>query len=174
MQRGWKIALFSTVGILFLGLAGYFAYMAQPVKQEPINAQAIEIPPPIQKATVDELLARVNEERAKVGVSPMTIDTRLNQSAQVKADDMLKYDYLDHVSPNDGRHGYEYIADAGLNCKVGSENLSWNTDKSSITTDQAVTWWLGSEAHRNAMLNPSYSRTGFGLVNHVVVEHFCE
>lgn len=174
MQRGWKIALFSTVGILLLGLAGYFAYIAQPVKQEPINAQAIDTPSPIQKASIDELLARVNEERAKVGVAPMIIDAKLNQSAQMKADDMEKNNYFAHVSPKDGRHGYEYIDDMGVVCRTNGENFSWNTDGSTITANQAVGWWLGSESHRNAMLDPDYKSTGFGVVNSIIVEHFCQ
>ena len=89
------------------------------------NVAPVATVQPVQKPqppTVDELLRLVNEERAKVSVAPLVIDARLNQSAQKKADDMVKNNYFAHVSPVDGRQGYTYIFDVMPECKEGSEH----------------------------------------------------
>lgn len=127
-----------------------------------------------QPPTIVSLLTAINAQRAKIGVAPLQEDARLDASAQQKADDMWKYNYFAHVSPHDGKHGYEYINTTGIYCKTDSENLSWRTAKDQITTDDAVYWWMHSTPHREALLNPAYTLTGFGIVKDAVVEHFCQ
>lgn len=123
--------------------------------------------------TTDELLLLVNAERAKVGVAPLTIDNRLNESAQRKADDMTKYKYFEHISPNDGKHGYEYINDTGLHCIVRSENLNLNSPAYNTSKD-VVKGWVSSPEHYTAMIDPGFSITGFGVSGNYAVEHFCK
>ena len=125
------------------------------------------------RATKAELLMIVNEERAKVGVSPLVIDERLNQSAQRKADDMVRYGYFGHVSPNDGRDGYEYANDTGIACIYVGENIRQNTElhNDSFT---AVRAWMKSKPHKEALLSPKHTLTGFGINGVVFVEHFCQ
>lgn len=127
-----------------------------------------------QPPTREELLILVNKERAKVGVAPLQIDQRLNQSAQYKADDMAKHNY-GHTSSYDGRHGYEYIADfaPGL-CSVPSENIAGRP-----TATRTVDGWVKSPSHYQAMINPKYTLTGFGIAKYgdnayYEVEHFCQ
>lgn len=129
--------------------------------------------------TSENLLKLVNEERAKAGVAPLQIDSRLSQSAQRKADDEVKYGYFGHVSPNDGKHGYEYITDTGIYCKTDSENLVNNIDPATSkpmdnNATGAVEAWIASKPHHAAMLDQRYTLTGFGISGTQVVEHFCE
>jgi len=124
--------------------------------------------------TVQELLDAVNTERAKAGVAPLTIDARLNTSAQVKADDMIATNDLDHIDAN-GKHGYEYAMEYNSDCKIPSENYYWGTQDHK-TAKSAIAWWMNSKPHHDAMLSPSYDTTGFGIVwgdKMVVVQHFC-
>jgi uncharacterized protein YkwD len=145
------------------------------------NALKVESQPTVtavkpEPATVETLLKRVNEERAKVGVAPLTLDPMLNQSAQWKADDMVKFDYRSHIKPGEtSNNGLDYLdsIDKANVCKIGSENLAWDNSKSTLTTDNAVYWWMQSKLHHDAMLNPNYTITGFGINNWAVVEHFC-
>lgn len=129
--------------------------------------------------TADDLLKLVNEERAKAGVPSLQIDSRLNTSAQRKADDEAKYNYFGHVSPNDNKHGYEYISETDIACKTDSENLHDGTGDYS-TAIGTVNGWMGSPAHKAAMLSANYSLTGFGVAlmadgkTVTVVEHFCQ
>lgn len=128
--------------------------------------------------TISQLLSLVNVERAKHGVAPLKDDPRLDASAQMKADDEVAYNYYGHISPKGspyaGMHGYKLIDATGAKCIYESENLAWNTDKSQITAQEAVNWWISSPAHHAAMINAKYSLTGFGIVKDAVVEHFCQ
>lgn len=119
-----------------------------------------------------ELLELVNKERAKAGVAPLTIDTRLNQSAQRKADDMTKYKYFGHVSPHDGKHGYEYINDVDIRCITNGENLL--ASKDSYTSYDSVYTWMHSKPHREAMLRSTYNTVGFGMSGNKVAMHYCQ
>lgn len=125
----------------------------------------------VPKPSAEEMLRLVNEERAKVGVKPLVIDERLNKSAQYKAEDMLKNNYFGHVD-NQGRHGYEYIADFGKKCKFPGENITENTTTN--TSKQAIVSWKNSPPHYKAMIDPRYESTGFGIAGTKIVQHFCD
>jgi len=174
-----KIILLTTWTIAFYGFVGYtlYGYFTQPVG----SISLVQVIPPtvnetpkLTPPTVDELLRLVNEERAKVGVAPLTIDTRLNQSAQFKADDMFTNIYFNHVDSS-GKHGYSYVYDyaPGL-CSIASENITDNTTIESNTSKQAIYNWVNSEPHYKAMINPNYTLTGFGVSGTKIVEHFCQ
>ena len=119
-----------------------------------------------------ELLELVNAERAKYGVAPLVMDDRLNQSAQMKADDMVTYNYFGHVN-HDGTQAYQVIGRlAGASCSYASENIRDN-DEYINTSREAFDAWVVSKPHHDAMLATKYSLTGFGIRNDQVVEHFC-
>lgn len=126
-----------------------------------------------KQATPDELSSLVNAERAKANISSLIVDERLNKSAQRKADDMTKYNYFNHISPNDGKNGYEYVYDTGIYCKYAGENLTQNYSYYEWDS-RAVRSWMNSKSHRDAMLDSRYTLTGFGKSGVNVVEHFCE
>lgn len=156
------VLLGATTAISILALSRVQAATVQPTVAAP------------QAPTRATLLAAINAERTKVGVAPLIEDTRLDTSAQRKADDMWTYNYFGHISPHDGEHGYQYINDVGISCRTDSENLAWETDKSQITTTNAVAWWMHSIPHRTALLDPKYTLTGFGITKDAVTEHFCQ
>lgn len=143
-----------------------FALRPVTVPSTHVTAQVLKAP------TQQELLDAVNAERVKAGVAPLVMDERLNQSAQYKADDMVKTGMMSHVDSR-GKHVYQYIADYTSQCKTASENLSWSNDKSPSTLSNAMRSWIESKAHYEAMISDSYTITGFGIHDYVVVEHFC-
>lgn len=160
--------LLTLVVVFSLGVGGVIGYnLKQPVAATPAVQKQVKPP------TVAELLKLVNAERAKHGVKPLKLDPRLNASAQMKANDEVAYGYFGHM--RDGKFiGQQLIDSTGINCPADSENLSWTDDHSSITAKQAMGAWMASRPHREAMLNPKYTLTGFGIVNDAVVEHFCQ
>lgn len=129
----------------------------------------------VEPLTSENLLRRVNAERAKVGVAPMTIDENVQKSAQLKVDDLIARNYRDHYLPEapnatlTPEMGY-YV---NLSCSSSSENLFYHRSNTNINIDSAMTGWMSSEAHRNAILNPAYTKTGFGITDKVLIEHFC-
>lgn len=140
----------------------------EPVVTTVEAAEVVEAP-----LTVDELLRLVNEERAKVGVAPLVINDKLNQSAQYKAQDMFDNNYFAHKVPGtDRNNGLDYLdsIDEGL-CRNVSENVSWN--KYGNAPQSTMSSWINSPSHYKAMINPDYTYTGFGIAGDKIVEHFC-
>jgi len=87
---------------VIIALSGgiYGATLLTTPTQKPVVAQkTVE---PISVAKMHEL---VNAERVSRGIAPLTLDERLNTSAQIKADDMTSDGYFDHVDPFTGVRG---------------------------------------------------------------------
>jgi uncharacterized protein YkwD len=123
--------------------------------------------------TVETLLARVNEERAKVGVNPLTLDPLLNKSAQMKSDDMFTNKYFAHVNPKTGFNGPDYMDIVGVKCMWTSENIRANNGTAN-TTYYAMKAWMNSPTHKAAILDPRYDTTGFGINGYYLTQHFCD
>lgn len=121
--------------------------------------------------TISELLDDVNKARGDAGVSPLIEDPRLDQSAQIKANDMQTNGY-GHTD-GDGQPGYTLAHKAIPACIYVSESLD-----AAETAQETISEWLNSPPHRAALLDPKYSLTGFGVVAHsdyyYVVEHYCQ
>lgn len=128
-----------------------------------------------KRATPEELIQLVNEERAKVGVAPLTIDVNVQTAAQLKADDMTTRGYRTHYLPENSQAvlNPEMQSYIDASCVDGSENLFHHRDGTNVTAQQAIPSLMTSEAHRNAILNPAYTKTGFGVTDKVIVQHFC-
>ena len=115
----------------------------------------------IPVATKDELLAEVNKRRAEVGVAPLQHSPELEATAQAKCDDMVARNYYDHVNP-DGIRGV----------KVAELETGWygwfgeNLLMQSVPDDSAKNvfdTWVRSEGHKEQLLDPIYTLTGFGI-----------
>lgn len=164
MKRLWWLLAIPIIIALF-----YFSTLSGSQKTEtPVRQPDIASYEPIPP-TVDEIYNLVNQERAKIGVAPLKLDPRLNQSAQEKAEDMAKNNYFDHVNPTTGVHGYTIISKYAKECRIGSENLA----NSYPTSRDLISAWLRSVSHKEAMLNPNYVLTGVGVSKSKVVQHFC-
>lgn len=195
MTRKRITVIIAAIALLIAGTASYATFAVKPHTAQD-NGQSTQVTAPqptkyeVGPPDAQELLELVNAERVKVGVGPLVIDERLNQSAQAKADDMAKNNYFDHVDAT-GKHGYEYVKDyaPGL-CKQAGENIVGED-----TSNDAVSWWINSPLHYKAMTNPDNILTGFGIhyvdripldkivsskpvysdliKSYVIVEHFC-
>ncbi|OIN90320.1 hypothetical protein AUJ42_03265 [Candidatus Collierbacteria bacterium CG1_02_44_10] len=64
-----------------------------------------------------------NQERAKLGLAPVTLNASLNDAAQRKAGDMFAFDYWAHVSPS-GREPWAFFKEVGYNYVYAGENLA--------------------------------------------------
>ena len=169
-----RAVIIAILGLLTIAVAGY-AYIAVTPPTEPDNGQIQQVKSKYEDGppTAEDLLELVNAEREKVGVAPLKIDANVQKSAQLKADDMAKNNYFDHVDAN-GKHGYEYIKDHAPNlCKQVSENITDNTVAEDNYSQMSFYSWKSSPPHYKAMINPEYTLTGFGVSGTKVVQHFC-
>ena len=127
-------------------------------------------------ADPQEILELVNQERARIGVAPLVMDENVQKSAQLKADDMVAKGYRQHNIPGTNSMLSPEMAQLmyrNAGCSHSGENLTWREGDSN-TSQAAFTAWMNSEPHRKAIQNPKYTKTGIGVKNSVVVQHFCQ
>ncbi len=106
------------------------------------------------------LLAVTNNRRNANGASTLTINSKLNQAAQAKANDMVKRDYWSHNTP-DGEEPWIFFDAAGYLYQKAGENLAYGFSSS----DATVTGWMNSPSHRDNLLDVSFTEVGFGFAN---------
>lgn len=120
----------------------------------PAVTTAPQIKPQEKDGTLPEQVAAlVNEERAKAGLPPLTLDAALSQNADVRADEIVRS--FSHTRP-DGRSAMTAITapyrTAGENIAAGQR-----------TAAEVMTAWMNSEGHRANILNRAYSKIGVGV-----------
>ena len=173
VKRGKVLKLsvaFLVLALVIIGAVILSRDEPAPAYQAPEVTQTSK--PEIKEDPVKEMVEAINTERSKVGVPPLSIDDRLNNSASLKAQDMEKNGYFGHVNPKTGKNGYEYIQEENIaNCRA-SENLSRDS-----SVEKSMEWLMNSPAHKAAILNPNATAVGVGykktFLNTLYVQHFC-
>lgn len=125
--------------------------------------------------TTNNLLELINQSRKEHNLPPLEINSKLNQSAYLKAKDMLEKDYFAHTSPDQITPWYWFKL-AGYNYHYAGENLAIDfLDAKSLHTA-----FLNSPSHRANILNPNYKEVGIAVITGefngkqttIAVEHF--
>jgi len=175
MKRlGIALAIVSAILVIGgLSFMSYSAYLSYATAKSPTPAPSkYDVGPP----DAQEMLELVNAERAKANVPALTYSKPIETVAQMKTDDFHLRDYYSHEIKGQA-DGYwltpEMKAIAQPLCNSYAENLT-----SAATSRETVTRWMNSTAHREAILDPTYITTGFGISEgkgdwYYVSEHFC-
>ncbi|MFJ8860783.1 CAP domain-containing protein [Streptomyces sp. NPDC102451] len=103
------------------------------------------------------VLALVNQERAKVGCSPVTTSASLTALAQDFSEDMAARDFFGHTDP-DGATPWDRAAAAGVQ-GLGGENIARGQADAQAVMDA----WMNSDGHRANILNCDYKTLGVGV-----------
>ncbi len=116
---------------------------------------------PAEGLTAEEqqMLNRVNQERAKVGLSALKVDMQLVKLARMKSKDMIDKNYFDHNSPTYGSP-FDMMKTYGVNFRTGGENLAC-----APTVERAHTGLMNSQGHRENILRDSFTHIGIGIVD---------
>ena len=101
----------------------------------------------------------VNQERAKAGVAPLTIDLELSRVARIKSQDMKDNNYFSHTSPTYGSP-FEMMKNFGIRYRTAGENLAKHS-----SVESAHAGLMNSEGHRKNILNPNFTHIGVGIVD---------
>lgn len=107
---------------------------------------------------IAEVLRLVNLERAKAGLSPLTLSKELSDVAVLKSKDMALFNYFDHNSPNYGSP-FDMMKDMGISYKAAGENLAVGYS----TPEAVVKGWMESPGHRRNILNSMFNKMGLGI-----------
>ncbi|QAT44091.1 serine protease [Aminipila luticellarii] len=101
----------------------------------------------------------VNQERAKSGLAPLTINAKLSQVAEKKAEDMRDQNYFSHTSPTYGSP-FDMMKQFGITYTAAGENIA----KGQKTPQDVMTAWMNSSGHRANIMNSNYQQIGVGYV----------
>lgn len=109
--------------------------------------------------TISDLLAATNKSRTDNGLSPLSLDSSLNTSAQLKANDMVANNYWSHVAP-DGTQPWHWFDQVGYKYSTAGENLAYGFG----TGKEVEVAWINSPTHKANVLG-DYEDVGFGIAN---------
>lgn len=133
-------------------------------EQKPDSTPSNPSTAPEQKPSTDfssyqqQVLDLVNAERAKRGISALTLDSSLSSVATKKSQDMIDKNYFDHTSPTYGSP-FDMMKQFGISYRTAGENIA----KGQKTPQEVVAAWMNSEGHRKNILNPNFTNLGVGI-----------
>lgn len=135
---------------------------------------------PLQLPLLREALLRlVNDARAEAKLKPLAFNSLLQNSAQKYARELAEQNFFGHVSPAGETlrdrmeaSGY-YKPSFQADCLCVREYLvGENLARGQRTASQVVREWLASPAHRETMLNGTFTEAGIGITSGIWVMHF--
>jgi uncharacterized protein YkwD len=171
------INLFLVAAIVFLGYLGWYFYLQtsfdlEKAKDNIVTSldevkQEVNTPGPLvedqvenEPLTVSGIIKQTNKQREKFGLPVLSENFKLDNSAKVKALDMIKKDYFAHESPT-GLGVGDLVENEGYSYLIVGENLArgeFDGDKGVVEA------WMNSPGHRANILNESYLEIGAGVV----------
>ncbi len=142
------IPLFASIGFLLVVLLS-----PAHNKQQSVLAAATNVSPAA-------LLETTNIQRSSISATKLTINERLSNAAQKKAEDMVTRNYWSHKTP-EGSDPWSFIVEEDYTYKKAGENLAYGFDNS----DAVITGWMNSKSHRENLLDKDFTEVGFGTAN---------
>lgn len=97
-----------------------------------------------------------NEQRKLNGLPALVANTQLSLAAENKVDDMFKYQYFEHDSPQ-GKTPSDFVKGAGYEYLTIGENLALGVFSDEKDLVQA---WMDSPGHRANILNSHFTEVG--------------
>ena len=108
-----------------------------------------------QDAFANQVVKLVNEERAKAGLSPLSVNSKAANAAQTRAREIEKS--FSHTRP-DGSSFNTALTEAGVSFRGAGENIAYGQ----TTPQQVMEGWMNSSGHRANILNANYTSIGVG------------
>ncbi|KMW22659.1 CAP domain-containing protein [Enterocloster citroniae] len=108
-----------------------------------------------QDAFANQVVKLVNEERAKAGLSPLSVNSKAVNAAQTRAREIEKS--FSHTRP-DGSSFNTALTEAGVSFRGAGENIAYGQ----TTPQQVMEGWMNSSGHRANILNANYTSIGVG------------
>ena len=108
-----------------------------------------------EHAYIQEVVRLVNIERAKAGLAPLTINTKVQAAAMVRAKECERR--FSHTRPN-GTSFATALREQGVSYRSAGENIAWGQK----TPAEVITAWMNSAGHRANIMNASFTTIGVG------------
>ena len=107
---------------------------------------------------------KVNEERAKNGLSALSYNTTKQKYARIKSQDMGDNNYFSHEDKNGNLITVKMKQD-GVSYRAWAENIAYigGVNDANALATQFMTNWMNSAGHRANILSGNYSDIGVGV-----------
>jgi uncharacterized protein YkwD len=107
-----------------------------------------------------QVIPLLNKERANNGLSALASNGVLTSAARAHSKDMATNNYLGHTG-SDGSGLVSRIQAAGYSYSTAGENV-YGGNMQYNTPYSAVSAWMGSQGHRENILNRDFTQVGVG------------
>jgi len=138
-------------------------------EQSPGNGSTEEnIPEDSEHAFIQRVVDLVNVERAKEGLSPLTVNKKVQAAAQVRAKECEQY--FSHTRPN-GSSFATALREQGVSYRNAGENIAWGQR----SPEEVVNAWMNSAGHRKNIMNPNFTTIGVGYYENAKgTDYWCQ
>ncbi len=123
----------------------------------PVDGIAADPPPATREEAEARMLVMVNQDRAKHGLGPLLLDSRLIPVGRRHSDEMLATGEVAHVSPTTGSAG-DRVRAGNIRTAVVLENVA-----RAYGVGEAELGLMNSPGHRANILSPEVSHIGIGI-----------
>lgn len=106
-------------------------------------------------AYVKRVVELVNNERAKEGLAPLSVDANVAAAAQVRAHE-IEHSFS-HTRPN-GTSFSTALKEQNVSYKRAGENIAWGQR----SPEEVVDAWMNSAGHRANIMNANFTKIGVG------------
>lgn len=139
-----------------------------PTTEPPTSTPTTAVAPTATSTTCDaapnssvegQVVSLINDERARQGLSPYTLDSRLRAAARVHATDMACNHFASHTG-SDGSSVRDRVERQGYSWSWIGENFYVGGG----SAQTAFNWWMNSTPHTANILSPNYTQFGVGYV----------
>ena len=104
---------------------------------------------------IQQVVNLVNAERAKEGLAPLTINTKVQAAAQVRAKECEQS--FSHTRPN-GTSFATALKEQNVSYRSAGENIAWGQR----SPREVVSAWMNSSGHRANIMNANFTTIGVG------------
>lgn len=109
------------------------------------------------KALESKVAQLVNQERAKAGLPPLTMNWQVSRVARYKSADMANKGYFSHTSPTYGSP-FNMMENFGIRFSAAGENIAMGQR----TPEEVMRAWMNSPGHKANILGRQYTQIGVG------------
>lgn len=102
-----------------------------------------------------EVVELVNQERAKAGLNPLTVNADVTAAARIRCVEQTSS--FSHTRPN-GSSFSTVLDEQGVNYMSAGENIAYGQR----TPKEVMNAWMNSQGHRENILNSRYTSIGVG------------
>jgi len=134
------------------------------VPETPVVPEAPVVNEKFMAQVEQAIFNKVNEERAKAGVAPLTYNKTMEKYARIKSQDMGDKNYFSHQDLSGNLITTKMKAD-GVSYRAWGENIAYIGGVSDPTAlaNQFMTNWMNSEGHRKNILSTNFESIGVGV-----------